>query len=169
MSESSPVSFPAFTASPPSAINLHIAQVGGNIPLGRLSAEGATHNPVPSTSPLAHTLSSHRTGHVSLATSWTFLATPGARSSPVALRWVDISLSDGSLPRGMQKNPVPSTSPLTHTIFSLCNAHVLDTSQFSYSQARHVWRTRRCEGVSRRICTIPAAPTERMSSYDIPK
>ena len=100
--------------------------------MGRLSAEGATHNPVPSTNPLAHTLSSHRTGHVHLAASWTFLASPRAQSSPVALRWVDISLSDGSLPRRLQNIPcLPRARSLIQSSRSAMRTSVL-TSWLSY-------------------------------------
>ena len=48
---------------PQSAIDPSRVRVCGNIPLRRLSAEGATHNPEPSSSSLTHTLSSCRAMH----------------------------------------------------------------------------------------------------------
>ena len=61
------------------------------IPLRRLCA-GAAHNPVPSTSVLAHKLFSPCDGHVSRLDFIRKLKNfpHGARSSPVALKWLDI-------------------------------------------------------------------------------
>ena len=59
----------------------------------RLSAKGATQNPVPSTSTLAHKLFSPCDGHVSRLDFIRKKFPHGARSSPVALKWVEISSS----------------------------------------------------------------------------
>ena len=60
------------------------------------------------------------------------LATPRARSSPVALRWVDISLSDGSLPRRRQNIPcLPRARSLIQSSRSAMRTSVL-TSWLSY-------------------------------------
>ena len=75
---------------PRSAIELRRFQVGAHIPLRRLSAKGATQNRVPSTSSLAHKLFSLCDGHVSLDLINIFYFFHGARSSSVALKWVEI-------------------------------------------------------------------------------